>query len=73
MSANRKSRSDQRRLVFEVDECAGRIVGDDSQIFITKGGCVVRERAVFDGSTWKKQPDSLKQDIMSKSTVIFLS
>ncbi|GKB46298.1 hypothetical protein Tco_0897051 [Tanacetum coccineum] len=57
LSANRKSRFNQRKLVFEIDDCAGRIVGDDSQTFITKGGCVVRECAVFDGRTWKKQPD----------------
>nr|GEX90264.1 putative transposase-associated domain-containing protein [Tanacetum cinerariifolium] len=30
-----------RKLVFEIDDCAGRIVRDDSQTFITKGGCVV--------------------------------
>ncbi|GKA31079.1 hypothetical protein Tco_0717384 [Tanacetum coccineum] len=40
LSANRNSRSNQRKLVFEIDDCAGRIVGDDSQTFITKGGCV---------------------------------
>ncbi|GJY09751.1 hypothetical protein Tco_0377936, partial [Tanacetum coccineum] len=68
LSANRKSRFNQRKLVFEIDDCAGRIVGDDSQTFITKGGCVVRECAVFDGRTWKKQPDLLKQDITSKTT-----
>ncbi|GKA02389.1 Myb domain protein 62 [Tanacetum coccineum] len=40
LSANRKSKFNQRKLVFEIDDCAGRIVGDDSQTFITKGGCV---------------------------------
>ncbi|GKB24804.1 hypothetical protein Tco_0864205, partial [Tanacetum coccineum] len=68
LSANRKSRFNQRKLYFEIDDCAGRIVGDDSQTFITKGGCVVRECAVFDGRTWKKQPDLLKEDIISKTT-----
>nr|GEZ04479.1 hypothetical protein [Tanacetum cinerariifolium] len=41
LNANRKSRFNQRKLVFEIDDCAGRIVRDDSQTFITKGGCVV--------------------------------
>ncbi|GJV67160.1 hypothetical protein Tco_1482669 [Tanacetum coccineum] len=52
----------------EIDDYARRIVGDDSQTFITKGGCVVRQCVVFDGRTWKKQPDLLKQDITSKTT-----
>ncbi|XP_052620072.1 uncharacterized protein LOC128125834 [Lactuca sativa] len=55
-------------LVFEVDECVGRIVGEDSQQFITKGGCVVRDHAKFDGTTWKNQPDLLKYDIITKCT-----
>ncbi|GJW19327.1 Myb domain protein 62 [Tanacetum coccineum] len=67
LSANRKSIFNQRKLVFEIDDCEGHIVGDDSQTFITKGGCVVRECAVFDGSTWKKQPDLLKEDIICKT------
>nr|GEW77297.1 hypothetical protein [Tanacetum cinerariifolium] len=33
-----------------------------------QGGCVVRECAVFDRRTWKKQPDLLKEDIISKNT-----
>ncbi|GJS89628.1 hypothetical protein Tco_0772264 [Tanacetum coccineum] len=70
LSANRKSRFNQRKLVFEIDDCAGRIVVDDSQTFITKGGCVVREGAVFDGRTWKKQLDLLKEDIISKTTIL---
>nr|GEX03161.1 pollen receptor-like kinase 4 [Tanacetum cinerariifolium] len=68
LNANRKRRFNQRKLVSEIDDCAGRIVRDDSQTFITKGGCVVRECAVFDGRTWKKQPDLLKEDIISKTT-----
>nr|GFA42411.1 myb domain protein 62 [Tanacetum cinerariifolium] len=51
LSANRKSRFNQRKLVFKINNYAGRIVRDDSQTFITKGGCVVRECAVFDGRT----------------------
>ncbi|GKA06126.1 Myb domain protein 62 [Tanacetum coccineum] len=57
LSANKKSIFNQRKLGFEIDDYEGHIVGDDSQTFIPKGGCVVRECAVFDGSTWKKQPD----------------
>ncbi|GJV27437.1 hypothetical protein Tco_1383885 [Tanacetum coccineum] len=68
LSANRKIRFNQRKLVFEIDDCAGRIVGDDSQTFITKGGCVVRECVVFYGRPWKKQPNLLKEDIVSKTT-----
>nr|GEY85644.1 reverse transcriptase domain-containing protein [Tanacetum cinerariifolium] len=37
LSANRKSKFNKRKLVFVIDDCAGRIVGDDSQTFITKG------------------------------------
>ena len=61
-----------RKLVFEVDDCAGHIVGDDSQVFITKGGCLVRERAKFDGTTWRKQELSLKTDIIAKCVVKLL-
>ena len=65
----KKRRLDKGKLVFEIDECAGRIIGKDSQRFITKGGCLVREYALFDGITWKKQPDFLKMDIISKCMV----
>ena len=65
----KKRRLDKGKLVFEIDECAGRIIGKDSQRFITKGGCLVREYAMFDGTTWKKQPDFLKTDIISKCVV----
>ncbi|PWA45595.1 Reticulon [Artemisia annua] len=66
LSAAKRSRLNNRKLVFEVDDCAGRIVGDDSQVFITKGGCLVREHAKFDGTTWRKQEPSLKTDIIAK-------
>ena len=55
--------------MFEVDECSGKIVGEDAQRFITKGGCVMRKFAKLDGTTWKKQPDSLKKDIITKTVV----
>ncbi|GKB48225.1 hypothetical protein Tco_0898978, partial [Tanacetum coccineum] len=66
----RKSPSNKGTLTFEVDECFGRIIGKDSQWFITKGGCVMRKYAKLDGTTWKKQPDLLKIDIISKTTKI---
>lgn len=62
----KKRRSNKETLVFEVDECAGRIIGEDSQHFITKGGCVVRDHAKFDGTTWRNQTDLLKYDIITK-------
>ena len=65
----KKRSSKKTRLVFEVDECAGRVVGEDSQQLITKGGCIVREHAKFDGTTWKNHSDLLKCDIISKCTV----
>ena len=65
----KKRSSKKTRLVFEVDECAGRVVGEDSQQLITKGGCIVREHAKFDGTTWKNHSDLLKYDIISKCTV----
>ncbi|GKD35322.1 hypothetical protein Tco_1250831, partial [Tanacetum coccineum] len=49
----RKSCLNKKNLAFEVDDCSGRIVGDDSQRFITKGGCVMRKFAKLDGTTWK--------------------
>ncbi|GKF26453.1 SPIRAL1-like protein 1, partial [Tanacetum coccineum] len=33
----KKRRLDKGKLVFEIDECVGRIIGQDSQRFITKG------------------------------------
>ncbi|GJY43261.1 hypothetical protein Tco_0431474 [Tanacetum coccineum] len=63
----RKSCMNKKNLAFEVDDCSGRIVGDDSQCFITKGGCVMRKFAKLDGTTWKNQPDLLKRDIITKS------
>ncbi|GKB56326.1 Myb domain protein 62 [Tanacetum coccineum] len=66
----RKSRLNKGSLVFEVDESFGRIIGKNSQVFITKGGCVMRKYAKLDGTTWKKQPDLLKTDIISKTTLI---
>nr|GEX16062.1 myb domain protein 62 [Tanacetum cinerariifolium] len=62
----KKRRLDKGKLVFEIDECAGRILGQDSQRFITKGGCLVREYGMFNGTTWKKHPDILKTNIISK-------
>ncbi|KAJ9539034.1 hypothetical protein OSB04_031767 [Centaurea solstitialis] len=66
LSDTRKSRLGKGKLVFEVDECAGRIIGEHSQRFITKGGCIVREHAKFDGTTWRNQPGLLKVDIINK-------
>ncbi|GJR11466.1 hypothetical protein Tco_0794118, partial [Tanacetum coccineum] len=40
LSATKRNRLNNRKLVFEVDDCAGRIVGEDSQTFITTGGCL---------------------------------
>ncbi|GKD51558.1 hypothetical protein Tco_1280534, partial [Tanacetum coccineum] len=67
LSETRKIRLNKKNLGFEVDDCSGRIVGDDSQRFITKGGCVMKKFAKLDGTTWKKQPDLLKRDIITKS------
>ncbi|CAH1452996.1 unnamed protein product [Lactuca virosa] len=66
LNETKKWRSNKANLVFEVDECTGRIVGEDSQQIITKGGCVVRDHAKFDGTTWKNQSDLLKYDIITK-------
>ncbi|GJY66185.1 Myb domain protein 62 [Tanacetum coccineum] len=41
LGETRKSCLDKKNLEFEVDDCSGRIVGDDSQRFITKGGCKI--------------------------------
>nr|GEX27466.1 myb domain protein 62 [Tanacetum cinerariifolium] len=62
----KKRRMDKGKLVFEIDESVGRITGQDSQCFITKGGCLVHEYGMFDGTTWKQHPDLLKTDIISK-------
>ena len=69
LSEIRKRRLNKGQLVFEVDECAGRIIGEDSQRIITKGGCLVREHAKFDGTTWRNQSDLLKEDIINKCMV----
>ncbi|GJV42095.1 RNA-directed DNA polymerase, eukaryota, reverse transcriptase zinc-binding domain protein [Tanacetum coccineum] len=69
LGETRKSRLNKKNLVFEVDDCSRRIVGDDSQRFITKGGCVMRKFAKLDGTTWKKQPGLLKRDIITKSVI----
>ncbi|GJT55073.1 hypothetical protein Tco_0990127, partial [Tanacetum coccineum] len=45
LSATKRNRLNNRKLVFEVDDCAGRIVGEDSQTFITMGGCL--QQTVF--------------------------
>nr|GEX50689.1 myb domain protein 62 [Tanacetum cinerariifolium] len=68
LSATKKSRLNNRKLVFEVDDFARRIVREDSQTFITKGGCIVRESEKFDGTTWRKQQPLLKTNIISKCT-----
>ncbi|CAI9269965.1 unnamed protein product [Lactuca saligna] len=69
LNETKKKRSNKANLVFEADECAGRIVWEDSQQFITKGGYVVRDHAKFDGTTWKNQSDVLKYDIITKCTI----
>nr|GEU76561.1 retrovirus-related Pol polyprotein from transposon TNT 1-94 [Tanacetum cinerariifolium] len=56
----KKRRLDKGKLVFKIDECAERIIGQDNLRIITKGGCLVREYGMFDGTTWKKHPDFLK-------------
>ncbi|GJV01832.1 hypothetical protein Tco_1335401 [Tanacetum coccineum] len=68
LGETRKIRLNKGSLVFEVDESFGRIIGKNSQGFITKGGCVMRKYAKLDGTTWKKQPDLLITDIISKTT-----
>ncbi|GKD43358.1 hypothetical protein Tco_1268003, partial [Tanacetum coccineum] len=67
LGKTRKSCLNKKNLAFEVNDCSGRIVGDDSQCFITKGGCVMRKFAKLDGTTWTNQPDLLKRDIITKS------
>ncbi|KAL6572390.1 hypothetical protein OROMI_013348 [Orobanche minor] len=42
--------------------------GNDSQHIITKNGCLVREFAKFDGTTWKHQPQTIKDLIAKKCT-----
>lgn len=69
LNETKMRRSNKANLVFEVDECVVRIVGEDSQQFITKVGCVVRDHVKFDGTTWKNQSDLLKYDIINKCTV----
>nr|GEV42626.1 hypothetical protein [Tanacetum cinerariifolium] len=53
----KKRRLDKGKLVFEIDECVGRIIGQDSQRFITKGG------------VWKVQPSmgSLRGHLRGRS------
>nr|GEZ65642.1 hypothetical protein [Tanacetum cinerariifolium] len=48
LGETRKSCLNKKNLAFEVVDCSGRIVGDDSQRFITKGGCVMRKFAKLD-------------------------
>ncbi|GKB79600.1 hypothetical protein Tco_0946495 [Tanacetum coccineum] len=67
LGKTRKSCLNKKNLAFEVNDCSGRIVRDDSQCFITKGGCVMRKFAKLDGTTWTNQPDLLKRDIITKS------
>lgn len=69
LSETRKRRLNKGQFIFEVDECAGRIIGEDSQRFITKGGCLVRDHAKYDGTTWRNQSDLLKADIIDKCMV----
>ncbi|KAJ9545589.1 hypothetical protein OSB04_025296 [Centaurea solstitialis] len=66
LSETRKRRLNKGQLVFEVDECAGRIIGEDSQQFITKGGCLVCGHAKFDGTTRRNQSALFKEDIINK-------
>lgn len=56
-------------MTVQVDECAGRLVGADSQKLITKSGCITREFAKFDGTGWKHQDESLKKSMITKCTV----
>nr|XP_043625018.1 uncharacterized protein LOC122596497 isoform X2 [Erigeron canadensis] len=69
LGETKKRRLNKGKFIFEVDEYDKRIVGDDSQRFITKGGCVMRKFAKFDGTTWRNQDDMLKIDIINKCTV----
>nr|GFA16094.1 myb domain protein 62 [Tanacetum cinerariifolium] len=66
----KKRRLDKGNMIFEIDECAGRIIQHESQRFITKGGCLVCEYGMFDGNTWKKHPHLLKTDIISECVKI---
>lgn len=59
-------------MVMEVDEDAGRFVGEDSQFVITESGCLMRQFVTMDGRRWKAQPDLIKQEIVEKCTVILL-
>nr|GEX26076.1 hypothetical protein [Tanacetum cinerariifolium] len=59
----KKKRLDKGKLVFKIDECAGHIIRQDSQRFIIKGGCLVREYGMFDGTTWKKHPDFYRYNL----------
>ncbi|GJX26666.1 hypothetical protein Tco_0232962 [Tanacetum coccineum] len=65
---NQKNMARMSAQLHMVDECVGRLIREDSQYLITKGGCVMREHVKFDGTTWKKQPFLLKKDIITKCT-----
>ncbi|KAK6916019.1 hypothetical protein RJ641_018880, partial [Dillenia turbinata] len=64
--AHAKKRRHDKEIIVEINECVGRLVGEDSQELITKGGCILQQFAKFDGTTWKHQPKELKDDIISK-------
>ncbi|KAL6542390.1 hypothetical protein OROMI_023992 [Orobanche minor] len=64
----KEQKRDNQEFIFEVDKVSGCIVGNDSQHIITKNGCLVREFAKFDGTTWKHQPQTIKDLIAKKCT-----
>ncbi|KAL6580133.1 hypothetical protein OROMI_008157 [Orobanche minor] len=68
LTGERQDNDSHKATKERVGRVSGCIVGNDSQHIITKNGCLVREFAKFDGTTWKHQPQTIKDLIAKKCT-----
>lgn len=64
-----KKREANETLTIEIDDCIRRIVGKDSQYFITEGGCVVRKAARLNVPKWSHLNPGDREGIYSTVTV----
>nr|XP_027109464.1 uncharacterized protein LOC113729359 [Coffea arabica] len=63
-----KKREANETLTIEIDDCIRRIVGKDSQYFITEGGCVVRKAARLNVPKWSHLNPGDREGIYSTVT-----
>ena len=65
-----RKRDDNETLSIEVDSSIRRIVGKDSQYFISESGCVVRKFGRLNVDKWSHLEAEYRENIYKTATVL---